>query len=144
MMKLCKLLLLSVAVLSLLCGLCACGGNQPEDSSSAPENSAPVATTITEPADDKLTYTVTLVDESGNPIANTLIQMCNADSCRPAVTDANGVATWNAEEDDYEVYFPNEVAPEGYTYAGDTTKFHFEDDSTEMTITLKAALVDEK
>ncbi len=134
-MTITKRLVAMAAILCLLCGLCACGGNQPEESSS-PESSTPTTTTTTQPADDKVTYTVTVTDEEGNPIADAMVQICS-DLCVPARTDANGVATWSMEEDEYKVSFL--TLPAGYTYADESiTNFYF-DDETELTIVLKAA-----
>ncbi|MBQ8683611.1 MAG: Ig-like domain-containing protein [Clostridia bacterium] len=126
---------LFAAILCLLCGLCAC--SEPAESS-APESSEPViTTTTTQPADDKVTYTVTVKDEAGNPIADANVQICS-DMCVPAKTDANGVATWKQEEDEYKVSFL--TLPAGYTYVDEgITNFYFKDDETEMTITLKKA-----
>ena len=127
-------------MLCLLCGLCACG--EPADNST-PDSSTPASTTTTtttQPADDKVTYTVTVTDESGNPIAGAMVQLCS-DTCVPTRTDENGVATWQRdEEDEYKVSFLNATTPvEGYTYVDEgITNFYFDDGETEMTIVLKA------
>ena len=135
-MNIVKRLAAFAAVLCLLCGLCACG-DLPEESSSTPDTSAPVTTTTTKPADNKVTYTVTVKDEAGNPIADAMVQICS-ELCVPAKTDANGVATWQQEEDEYKVSFL--TLPAGYTYVDEgITNFYFKDDETEMTITLKKA-----
>ena len=76
-------------------------------------------------------YTVTVVDETGAPLVGVMMQICK-ESCLPAMTDANGVATWSLAEDEYKVSFA--VAPAGYAVE---EAYYFEGDATEMTITLK-------
>ena len=137
-MKFLKWLILTVAVVSLLACAAGCSETPAE---SNPESSAPVTTTTTTKADDgKVTYTVTVTDEDGNPIKGALIQLC-AESCFPASTDENGVATWSLEEEEYKASFLNAATPAaGYTYVDpDETDFYFEDGETEMTIVLKVA-----
>ena len=85
--------------------------------------------------DGKVTYTVTVTDEQGNPISGMMVQLCK-DACIPAVVDANGTATWTVAEDDYKVSFLN--LPDGYTYTTEETEFYFADGETSMTIVLKA------
>lgn len=135
------LMILSLALCLMLC-LAACGngdnGTEPAQTTepSVAETTAPTEE-VTEPSDDgKQTYTITLVDTEGNPIANTMVQLCS-ESCVPSVTDENGVATFNLPEADY--YASVSMMPEGYTYEADAEKFYFEDGSFDVTITLKAA-----
>lgn len=136
-MKTLKWLFVTITVIALLGCLTAC--NEPTESS-APESSTPTTTTTTTQADDgKVTYTVTVTDEGGNPVTGALIQLC-AESCFPTSTNAEGVATWTLAEEDYKASFLNVDAPaEGYTYVDpDETDFYFESGETEMTIVLKA------
>ena len=135
-MKTLKWLLITIAVISLLACLTAC--NEPAEPS-APESSAPVTTTTTKADDCKITYTVTVTDEGGNPISGALIQLC-AESCFPTATNAQGVATWSLEEEEYKISFLNTETPAaGYTYVDpDETDFYFEDGETEATVVLKA------
>lgn len=131
-----------VAVLvCMLLTLCACGGKTPAETKPV-ETEAPavVATEApveeTEPAipDGMVQYKVTVVDEGGNPVAGAMVQLCK-DSCVPAVTDANGVATFTLPEDDYKASML--AMPTGYEYAGEADTFYFEG-AFELTITLKA------
>ena len=136
-MKAMKILLIALVAISLLACLTAC--NEPAESS-APDSSAPVTTTTTTQADDgKITYTVTVTDEGGNPVSGALIQLC-ADSCFPTATNEQGVATWSLEEEEYKISFLNTETPAtGYTYVDpDETNFYFEDGETEATVVLKA------
>ena len=135
-----KVLALLLSISLLLC-LCACGQDQnPTD----PTPSTPVtdptdpSTNPTDPTvdDGKVTYTVTITDEQGNPLTSAMLQLCK-NACIPAVVDANGTATWSVAEDDYKVSFLD--LPDGYTYSTEETEFYFADGETSMTIVLKAA-----
>ena len=134
--------LISVALmLCMILGLCACGS---ADDNTPATTEAPVvvteapteapAETEAEVPEGMVTYTVTVVDEEGNPISGAMVQIC-LDACIPAVTNESGVAEWTVEEADYKVSFL--TTPEGY--AADTENYYFEAGSTELTLTLKAA-----
>jgi len=82
----------------------------------------------------KVNYTVTVVDEAGNPIAGALVQLCN-ESCFPSATGDDGVAKFALDEANYKVSFL--TLPAGYTYSGEEQEFYFEAGSVELTITLK-------
>jgi hypothetical protein len=115
----------------LLLSLCACG-----QAAADPKASTPAVTTegTTEPVDDgKVTYTVKVVDEGGNPVANAAVQICK-DSCLPGMTNAEGVATFRVAEDAYKVSFM--AMPAGFE--AEAEEFYFEDGAYELTITLKA------
>ncbi|MBE6916918.1 MAG: hypothetical protein E7470_03295 [Ruminococcaceae bacterium] len=135
-----KILALMLSLCLLLC-LCACGQDQnPTD----PTPSTPVtdptdpSTKPTDPTidDGKVTYTVTVTDEQGNPLHSAMLQLCK-DACIPAIVDANGTVTWTVPEDDYKVSFLS--LPAGFTYSTEETEFYFADGETSMTIVLKAA-----
>ncbi len=133
--------LLSMTVIVSAIGLCACGGSGDENKTTEPISSDEAQSTDnnneTESSsedDSKVNYTVTVVDEDGNPVAGAMVQCCK-DSCVPALTNDNGVAEFNLAEDDYDVKFA--VFPEGYEYTTDEQVFHFEDGKTDLTITLK-------
>ena len=133
-MKITKNLVALLLVLCMALSLCACGGDNAVEATEA-ATEAPVVVE-TEPAveeteaidDGKVVYTITVQDEAGNPIANAMVQMC-LETCIPGMTNENGAA-----QADYKVSFltiPEGLAAEEYYY--------FENGSTEMTITLKAA-----
>ena len=98
-------------LLAMILSLCACGGKKTEE------------------------YTVTVLDETGVPIAGAMVQLCK-DACYPAVTDAKGVACFELPEDDYKVSFP--VLPTGFSYVDEVQEFYFESASKNLTITLKS------
>lgn len=134
------------ALLLVLCmalSLCACGGTE-TPATEAPATEAPVVTEApteaveeTEAADTGLTtYSVAVVDEEGNGIAGAMVQICQ-DTCYPGITNEAGVAQFNVAEANYKVSFL--ALPAGYTYSTEEQEFYFESNSTEITITLKAA-----
>ncbi len=135
-----KFLRIMMVLVLLLC-LCACGGNTAEPTSAPEQTEQPAVTDIlqipteeqTEPAAPA--YTVTVVDQDGNPIAGALVQLC-MDSCYPAATDEQGVARYQVPEGDYKVSFL--TLPAGYAYSTEEDTFYFEAGSTEMTIVLQA------
>ena len=122
--------------LTLAVCLCACGGSGEQatdptqsNQSATKESTAPVS------AEDegKVTYTVKVVDEGGNPVTGAIVQLCDQ-NCYPAPVDANGVATWSIVEAEYKASFVS--VPAGYEGAEEA--YYFEDGSFELTITLKA------
>ena len=130
-------ILMAIVVLCMLLTLAACGQTPSDNTNETPAATAtvtPNAPTPT-PDDGKVTYTVKVVDENNNPLANVMVQLC-LESCFPGLTDANGVATFSREEADYKVGIVS--LPAGYTYSSDVTDFYYEEGSTDMTIVLKA------
>lgn len=126
--------------------LCACGGGdngsaeQPGSASASVSASTPqqvAGSTSSEDVnvdDGKVTYTITVVDESGAPISGAMVQICK-DTCLPCgATNENGVVTVTTLEDDYKVSFMTPVAG----YVTDGLEFYFDEGSTEMTIILTA------
>lgn len=130
----------TIIAIALMLSLCACGGKAEEPK--PVETEAPVVATEapvveeTEAAipEGMAVYTVTVVDEGGNPIVGAMVQLCK-DSCVPGVTDASGVATFTLPEDGYKASMLS--MPAGFAYAGDAEEFYF-DGAFALTITLKA------
>ena len=82
----------------------------------------------------RTTYTVKLVDTNNQPIVGTDVQLCVGIICRlPQTTDANGVATFELDPDDYTVKIPNLT---GYVIE---PYYYFPAGSTELTIQLTPA-----
>lgn len=106
---------------------CECGAFDPNFDPFAPdENDKPGNS-------DKntVTYTVTVVDQDGAPVADTPVQLCVGDIClTPRVTDANGVVVFDIKPAEYSVKIPLDE------YEG--LVFYFDGDSTELTITVTA------
>ena len=123
---------IAALLLAMCLMLCACGGAETPETTQAPveTTAAPVVETVD---DGKVTYTITVVDESGAPIQGAMVQIC-LEACYPGITDANGQAKFSVVEEDYKVSFLS--MPAGYTC--DEEAFYF-DGEFELTITLKAA-----
>lgn len=137
-----KKMLCLILALMLTLSLCACGSTEAPKAEAEVETVAlptetPTVAAETEPADDgKVTYTIHVQDENGAPLAGVMVQICK-DACLPGMTDAEGNAVFNVAEDSYKASFL--TLPAGYTYATEETEFYFENGSTEITLTLKAA-----
>lgn len=136
-----KKLIAALLLICMVAGLCACGGNAPEATTEAPTE-APTAAPTEAPteapvvAEGMAVYTVTVVDEGGNPVSGAFVQICKED-CFPGSTDEKGVATFTRPEaDGYKISFIS--LPAGYEYADEQTEFYYEGDAKELTITLKA------
>lgn len=132
-----KRLLAFALVLCMVVGICACAGNGVGDTTTDANTTTDASTAATQGTTEaeENGYTVTVVDEGGNPIAGAMVQLC-LDTCYPGATDESGVAKFAVEEADYKVSFL--ALPEGYTYTTDAQEFYFADDARELTITLKA------
>lgn len=127
-------LMLFVMALCLAFALCACGDTAGENNNSTVGSTAGTTETTEATVDDgKVTYTVKVVDEGGNPIKDAMVQLC-LETCLPGVTDTQGVATYKVVEADYKVSFVS--MPAGYT--ADATEYHFDAGKYDLTITLKA------
>jgi hypothetical protein len=133
-MKLRNIFVLALA-LCMVFTLCACGGNNGDNKETTAPTAAPTTAPTTAPTvdDGKVTYTVKVVDEGGNAISGAMVQLC-LDACVPAITDANGVATYKLAEANYKVSFV--TMRQGST--ADAAEFYFASGSRELTITLKA------
>lgn len=140
-MKSIKNMLAIVLALCMAFSLAACSDSQDSgNETTGPETTAapvqtteaPVETTVD---DGKVLYTVTVVDEAGNPIPGAMVQLCQ-DTCFPGATNEEGVAQFSVLEADYKVSFLS--LPAGYTYSTEEEAFYFADGSTELTITLKS------
>jgi hypothetical protein len=76
-------------------------------------------------------FKVTVVDGDGNAVPGVIVQICK-DSCVPARTDDNGVASFNiAIEDGHKLSVMS--CPEGYEYTGEA-EVYLEEGATEYTL----------
>ena len=134
-----KRLVTAVLMLCLAFSLVACGGNAGTDTEKnntentqqddAQTNNDAEESEEENVDDGKIEYKVTLVDADGNPVANTMVQVCNAATCfAPVATDDNGVATFRLEES-------NEYKAKLMT-ASEDEYVYFEAGSTELTLTV--------
>ena len=110
-------------------GKCECGEFDPDfdinDLDKPGNNDKPDGNTVT--------YTVTVVDQNGAPVAGVHVQICDGNLCQmPVPTNENGVVTCDLDVKDYSVKL---LGLSGYTYEAE---YHFAAGSTELTITVTA------
>lgn len=129
-----KVILAALLAVCLLFTLCACAADENNDNTNVTTTTTGMATTTTTTSvdDSKVTYTVKVQDETGAPLVGTMMQICK-EACLPAMTDANGVATWTVAEDDYKVSFADTSISDTYVVE---ENYYFEDGKYEMTITV--------
>ena len=92
-----------------------------------------------EPAQpEKVTYTVTVKDQDGNPIAGVEAQICVGDICKkPNVTGEDGTVKFTMDDPGdatVSLQINEGGSPEGYEYP--TEKITIEDGQTEITVVL--------
>lgn len=139
-----------LAVLLTLCmvfALCACGAGS--DNNEDEKNNNAVNNEVNDDADDESKdesdedegvqtqagFQVKIVDEGGNPVQGCMVQVCK-DTCLPAISNAEGIATFNLQiEDGHKLQVSN--CPEGYTYDGEAD-IYLEPGQKEYTLVLKA------
>ena len=94
----------------------------------------------TEAESTKVSYTVTVKNEEGTPVAGVEIQVCVGDICKkPRVTNDEGVVVFNIDHPgDEELKLQINGGPEGYEYLGADGKILVDADQSEITVTLKA------
>ena len=127
-----KKLIAALLLVSMVFCLCACGGSQDNNESAPATDPAPSETEA-----QGVTYTIKVVDEGGNPVAGAMVQLCS-DLCLPKLTDANGLAVYENQEekDNYKASVTN--YPAGYEQLGEETEIYFGEGVYEVTITVKA------
>ncbi len=133
-----KKLFAAILLVCMVFCLCACGGaeeTQPNDTQ--PQITAPQVTEPEETKPQGITYTIKVVDEGGNPVAGAMVQLCS-DLCLPKITDANGMAVYENQEERSDYKASVTSYPAGYEQLGDVTDYYFENGITEVTITVKA------
>lgn len=127
-----KIFALILALCLVFC-LCACGGEveTKPNTDNQTQNEQPTSS-----KEETTKFEVTVTDSDGNAVKGVMVQLCK-DTCIPAVTDENGVATFNAEiTDEHKLSVMS--CPEGYEYTGDA-EIYLEDGDTsyELEITKK-------
>lgn len=136
-MKKFKTMFATILMTCIVMSLCACGNTGAGDSEQNSNNSGSelesTADSGSENAgvsedDGKVVYTIKVVDANGNPVASTLVQLCDDGACyAPVMTDANGVAEFRMVEGEYKA-----------AISGIEEYYYFEGDSKEVTITVAA------
>ncbi len=130
-----KLTLILALLMSLSCLLMACDTPAPDTDTTVAETDAPTEApteTPTEAPSTKVTYTVTVKDQNGDPVEGAAVQMCDDKGCKmPAATNAEGVVTFTYDPSNYHITIVE--CPEGYTCDPEQA-FYFEGESTELTV----------
>ena len=140
-----KIVLMLALAMSLSCLLMACDTAETGETTAAETTAAATVTTEaptvaeteapTDPeteASAKVTYTVTVKDQNGDPVEGAAVQMCDDNGCKmPAATDANGVVTFSYDPSNYHITVVE--CPEGYTCDPEQA-FYFEGEATELTV----------
>ena len=129
-----KKLIAAMLLVSLVFCLCACGQTQENNETEAPEVTIPQET---EPQATGVTYTIRVVDEGGNPVAGAMVQLCS-DMCLPKITDAEGLAVFENQEEKDNYKASVTTYPTGYEQLGEETEFYYGTGNYEVTITVKA------
>lgn len=127
-----RLLALVLAIGMVLC-LCACGADKNGPTGNETLNNQQQNDTESSSNEETVAkFKVTLVDQNGDPVPNTWVQICK-ETCVPKTTDANGVAEFDFESTDgHKISLFS--CPEGYEteYVGDNY-IYLEDGETEYT-----------
>ena len=126
-----KLLALILAFCMVLC-LCACGADKNGPTGNTPiDNPTQTDTETSSKEETTPKFEVTVTDADGNAVKGVMVQLCK-DTCIPAMTDENGVATFNAEiTDEHKLSVMS--CPEGYEYTGEA-EIYLEDGDTSYTL----------
>lgn len=143
-----KFLIIALTIVLMLTMLVACNNDTPEvpdnnnDKTEQPDNNQPA-----DPDDGKedepvkpakVTYTITIKDQDGNPIAEVEAQICVDGVCKkPNVTDENGVVKFSMDDpgdSTLSLQINEGGSPAGYEYP--TEKIAIEAGQTEVTVTL--------
>lgn len=143
-----KFLIIALTIVLMLTMLVACNNDTPEvpdnnnDKTEQPDNNQPAdpdAGKEDEPVKPaKVTYTITIKDQDGNPIAEVEAQICVDGVCKkPNVTDENGVVKFSMDDpgdSTLSLQINEGGSPAGYEYP--TEKIAIEAGQTEVTVTL--------
>ena len=143
-----KFLIIALTIVLMLTMLVACNDDTPEvpdnnnDKTEQPDNNQPA-----DPDDGKedepvkpakVTYTITIKDQDGNPIAEVEAQICVDGVCKkPNVTDENGVVKFSMDDpgdSTLSLQINEGGSPADYEYP--TEKIAIEAGQTEITVTL--------
>lgn len=115
-----KKLLIALLTFSLMLGLIGCGAapKQEEPAKPAEPVEEPVATPEVEMEPEEgdvatpMAYSILVKNENGEPVQGVTVQFCSETECMTGKTDADGVATFEKENGDYEIHILK--VPDGY------------------------------
>lgn len=145
-----KFLILALTLVLMLTFVVACNDKTPEIPDNNNDKTEQPGGDNQQPADpdtgkdegdtkpEKVTYTITIKDQDGNPIAEVEAQICVDGVCKkPNVTNENGVVTFTMDDPGESVLslqINEGASPAGYEYP--TEKIAIEAGQTEVTVTL--------
>ncbi len=125
-----KKLLTFVLAVCMIMALCACGADKNGPTGTEPQNK-PNNTQTSSKEDTAPKFEVTVNDEEGNAVKGVMVQLCK-DTCVPAITNENGVATFSVEiTDEHKLSVMS--CPDGYEYTGEA-EIYLEDGDTSYTL----------
>ena len=107
-----------------------------ETRAEAPAGETKSEATKTEVKAEKPHYTVTAVDEEGNPVVGVQVQICSDTNCLAKKTGDEGTCKFNLDPGEYEAHVLK--VPAGYELEGDA-EFKTSADVTDITLTFKKA-----
>ena len=107
-----------------------------ETRAEAPAGETKSEATKTEVKAEKPHYTVTAVDEEGNPVVGVQVQVCSDTNCLAKKTGDEGTCKFNLDPGEYEAHVLK--VPEGYELEGDA-EFKTSAEVTDITLTFKKA-----
>lgn len=126
-----KFLALILAGLLVVC-LCACGADKNKVTNNEPIDNQTEETQTSSKEDTSSEFKVKVIDADGVTVKGVMVQLCK-DTCVPAMTDDDGVATFNTEIDDDGYKLSVMSCPDGYEYTGEA-EIYLEEGETSYTI----------
>lgn len=130
-------LLAALLTTALVLSACPAGAPQPSGTSSSSTTAGTPggSTTGSNTQSGKLTYTVTVVDGNGDPIAGVEVQICDGDRClMPDITGEDGKVSFKTTSGNFKAQIKD--APAGYVYE---QEYPFGEGETSLTVTLYPA-----
>ena len=112
--------------------LCACGADKNKVTNNEPIDNQTEETQTSSKEDTSSEFKVKVIDADGVTVKGVMVQLCK-DTCVPAMTDDDGVATFNTEIDDDGYKLSVMSCPDGYEYTGEA-EIYLEEGETSYTI----------
>lgn len=140
-----KKLLLCLLAMAMVLAMASCGETETTSSESVAQGESSLSDSTSSLASDavsetssqqeaEITFTVTAVDQNGDPVANVFVQLCNDSTCTPQMTNEQGIAAYTLEITDG-CKLSVLSAPAGYTYEGEKD-IYLEAGASRLTVTL--------
>ena len=114
-------------------GIDWCYVNELSDAPAAADKTDEVLPAGTAPAGTESTYTVTVVDQKGDPVPEVGLSFCEDTTCHLAKSDENGIVIFTGKPARYHIQVID--APDSYDYPEDSD-FYTEENTSEITIAI--------